>query len=78
MLATPFYPHSAAERKTGRHPKVTTRCEEVRVINAAFATNKLATQAEAADQCAVSSDVDVRQVTEQTATLTNHEKQATT
>ena len=83
MLATPFslirsltQDHPA--HRTGRHPKATTRREEVRVVYAAFATSRLATQAEAADQCAVPSDVDVRQVTEQTATLTNHKKQATT
>ncbi len=38
----------------------------------------LATQAEALDECAVSVDVDILQVTQQAATLADKQKQATT
>src|SRR5690606_14714489 len=81
-----------ASTETGRHPKVTTRSQEVRVISdlrdGRYATSSgtdfsiravlLATPAEALDERAVTVDVRVGEVAEQTAALANQQEQATT
>ena len=61
----------ATHRKTGRHPEVTARRQVRRDM-------RLAAQSETLDQRAVTLDVDVLEVAQEAAALSNEQQQATT